>query len=460
VECRANLNRGINMKSTFSCPSCHATFDAEIYDIVDSRLNPDLKQRLLRGQLNVVSCTSCGAQTRIGGPILFHDPEHEMFLIHIPLELNIGQDEREKLIGDLSQRAMNQLSQEMRKGYMLQPEIVVTMQSLIERALHTEGITREMIEDQRAKAKLIEQLMAANGSTEISGVVAEHSELIDEEFFALIQGLLDRAEQEDQEEQVVRLLNLRATLMTSTEAGRRLERRQAAIQRMGSEAKEQNSLSPALLLKHVLEHRDDYDMVDTVVAVGQQALDYSFFVSLSEKIDEQAAGSIEREELMALREHLLKSYDALRERTRKIMEQKERLVGELLKAEDQETSVASRLEEIDESIIQLLDLKGQEAEKNSDAAMVRSVRKLRRVITDQMNARIPPEFRLLNQLLLAKDDEARSKLLEGDDSGVSYESMLALIEELKKEEMFSQSAQLAAAMEKVEAVLRGRVGEG
>ena len=94
-------------------------------------------------------------------PLVYHDPEHQMFMIHVPMELNIPTAERERLIGRMVQQVMGSLPESAPKGYLLQPETILTLQTFMERVLETEGITKEMIERQRAQVELVNTLATA-----------------------------------------------------------------------------------------------------------------------------------------------------------------------------------------------------------------------------------------------------------------------------------------------------------
>jgi len=139
------------METTISCPACRTQFVGNLTQIIDVGLEPQLKSLFLNGSLNVVQCPNCGSITRVSTPLLYHDPEHELFMIHIPMEMGMPHDEEQKMIGQLVRRAMDRLPAEQRKGYMLQPQTVISMQTFMEKVLETEGITPEMLAEQREK---------------------------------------------------------------------------------------------------------------------------------------------------------------------------------------------------------------------------------------------------------------------------------------------------------------------
>jgi len=125
------------MQSQVTCPACQTQFVGELHQIIDVGQNPELNELLLSGYLNVVQCPSCGSVTQVATPLLFHDPEHELFMVHVPMEMNLSHDEQQKVIGRLVRTSMDRLPAEERRGYMLQPQTIISLQTLLEKVLET-----------------------------------------------------------------------------------------------------------------------------------------------------------------------------------------------------------------------------------------------------------------------------------------------------------------------------------
>ena len=73
------------------------------------------------------------------------------------MELNLTKDQQEKAIGDLMREL--KLPQQAMKGYVFQPRRALTMQGLIEQVLQADGVTPDMMDEQRTRVKLLENLM-------------------------------------------------------------------------------------------------------------------------------------------------------------------------------------------------------------------------------------------------------------------------------------------------------------
>jgi hypothetical protein len=60
------------------CPACNLEQEAALVQSINTRQNPELKQRLLAGELNVLACT-CGKRTQLAATLLYHDPDRDFF---------------------------------------------------------------------------------------------------------------------------------------------------------------------------------------------------------------------------------------------------------------------------------------------------------------------------------------------------------------------------------------------
>ena len=53
---------------------CRQPVQANLYSIIDVGKQPQLKDALLRGQINAINCPHCGYRGMLGSPVLYHDP--------------------------------------------------------------------------------------------------------------------------------------------------------------------------------------------------------------------------------------------------------------------------------------------------------------------------------------------------------------------------------------------------
>ncbi len=354
----------------------------------------------------------------------------------VPPEMHMDAMQREQVIGRMVRQAVDNTPQEKRRAYMFQPQSVLTMQTFMENILETEGITREMIARQRQQSDLLRKL--ANADRDVRDfLVEENKKLIDETFLAMLQSILETASQmPNNDEQLLKLTNLRAKLMVETPAGREMERRQTAVQRFSKEAQKQGGLSAELLLKHVLLHREDESLVDAIVMAGQGALRYNFFSLMADEIskEEKAGNMAEAKRLSDLRARLLKVYDEIQKQTRQVMAQAAETLNEILAAPDTETAVLNNLERIDDAFMYYLASQIATSDEQGEVAKTQVLQHIHDIIVGMAEQQTPPEVHLLNALLEAPTDEERTQILAENADLVSPDllDMLNMVQDQVK----------------------------
>jgi hypothetical protein len=419
------------MQAQITCPQCQNRFMAEIYQVIDVGRNPELKQMLLSGYLNMAVCPNCRAATQVSAPVLYHDPEHELFMVHVPMELNLNQIERERLIGQLVKQTVDSLPPEQRRGYMLQPQTVLTMQTFMEKVLETEGITPEMIARQRKQAELL-QTMATADKEVVDILLKERQDEIDETFFSMLKASITAAEESNQEAQALRLINLQARLMRETEIGRRLEEQQKAIHAFRQDVKKAGDrLTPKLLLEHVMANLNEDVVVSALVSMGQQALNYEFFTLLSEEIDQRSqAGDQEvATALTELRQELLDMQEAIRQQSQQMLANANETLQTILSAQDQETAVRQQMEKIDDAFMYLLSATIAKADQEGQSVHAMALRNVQSLIMNEVEQQAPPEIQLMNRLIRAESDEEQQQLLDQNPQAASpqFLQMIAMV---------------------------------
>jgi hypothetical protein len=443
------------MQTQITCPRCQTPFVGDIHQIIDVGLDPDAKQLFLSGFLNAAECPNCNTITQVATPLLYHDPDHELFRVHVPLELNLQHIDQEKIIGQLVQRAMDRLPPEQRKGYMLQPQVIVNMQTLLEKVLETEGITREMIEHQQNQSQLLQEFLAADGEYQTELVNSRKDE-VDQTLFAILRASLDAAESSNESEQALRLINLQAKLYRQTPYGKKIENQQQALQAFSREAKKDDQLSPKLLLKHVLANRNDDEIVEALVVAGQPAFNYEFFVQLSNRIEKRQKSGIDAEELVELRTKLLKLQDELQRLSQEIISRIQAVLGEILAAEDRKIAVLSNLRNIDSTFLNVLSSMYEESRRRGDKKTADDLEEIQDIIVEEMENQAPPEIRLVNQLLRTENEEVQLRLL-GENENLITTELLELTASISADAERSGDKELATRASRVERMVKAQL---
>lgn len=448
------------MQTQINCPRCQTPFTADIHQVVDVGRNPQLKYELLNGTLNLFTCPNCGTSGQLATPILYHDPEHEMFMVHVPMEMNLPHEEQQKLIGKLVQEAMNQIPNEQRRGYMLQPQEIISYQTFMEKILETEGITPEMIARQRDQAKLLQTMAEADKQSQ-DQMIEENAASIDETFFAMLRSTLEAAQQRDDNDTVIKLVNLQAKLYTKTAVGQELERRQRLLREFQQDVRKNDGLTPELLLKHVLRHYEDEGAVEALVAMGQAALNYEFFNGLTQEIERQARkkNKEKAKALTSLRQRLLDLHNQMQEQSREILEGAMSTLQAIMDADDMEAAIQENLGRIDDTFMYVLSAMIAQNEEQGRPDQAAELKRVQDSIMDEAERQVPPQIRVINRLLRAENDEAQRRILDENRELVTPE-LAQMLEALSQEmaaESDGQAAEMTGQIEKLKAMVEARM---
>jgi hypothetical protein len=390
-----------------SCPNCGAPIQAQIQQLLDVARDPSAKGRLLSGSLNRAQCAVCGFDGTIATPLVYHDPAHELLLTFVPVEINMKKPDQERLIGQLINRVIDRLPAEERKGYLLQPKAVLTMQGLIERVLESEGISKEELEAQQAKLRLFEELLRLPEEN-LPAFVTEHDAELDAAFFQLVSLTLQAtADPRAQEAMSGRL----QVLLNQSSFGKRLQAQEAEIQAATESLRElsEGKLTRESLLQLFLDAPSD-DRITALTNLTRPALDYEFFQQLSQKLD-QVKGE-EKKRLEAIRKQILEVTEEIDRIQQARASRSAALLKTLVEAEDVETAVQQAVPLIDELFLGTLEANIGAARERGEEALTKKLEQIENLIQDQITASLPPGIRLAQELLELDSDEARVKLLE------------------------------------------------
>ena len=445
------------MQTQVNCPNCGTTYLADIYQIIDAGLEPQLKEMLLAGQLNIAVCPNCGVGGRIGTPLLYHDPAHDLFMVHVPQELNLDARRREELIGRLVKQAVDQTPPEKRRGYMLQPQTMLTIQSFMEKVWQTEGVTPEMLARQQRQVDLVRNL--ATSSPDVQDVlIEERIGDIDETFFQILRTQIDALSQTGESNQLVGLLNLQAKLMTGTEAGRKLEKQQIALHALSRDAKKAGGITPEILAKHVIANEGDDDLVTAIAISGQSALDYSFFTRLTDEVDkrQKAGDKAGAERLGRIRDNLLEMQREMQEASRQILQEAQDKLDRILAAPNTDEAVSSELDQIDDVFMHVLNARLAHAEAGGRREELSKLQQIQNTVIAQIEGETPPEVRLLSKLVNARDKKERNRLMEASPELIT-EQLVDVVNLLKDQAINSGQEDLSAKLEEIHSELTAKL---
>lgn len=66
------------------CPECSQSQETEAWESLNVTVDPDAKEELLAGKINLFRCRQCGYETHLDCPLLYHDMERQFQVWYVP----------------------------------------------------------------------------------------------------------------------------------------------------------------------------------------------------------------------------------------------------------------------------------------------------------------------------------------------------------------------------------------
>ncbi|MCA9903393.1 MAG: CpXC domain-containing protein [Anaerolineae bacterium] len=393
-----------------TCPNCGTQYPAIVEMIIDVQENPDAKMRLLTGRLNTVQCPNCGVAIVVATPLVYHDAEKELLITFVPMELGIPKDQQEKVIGDL----LRQMPTQSMKGYFFQPRQALTMQGLIEQILHADGVTPEMMEQQRERARLIEQFLQTPDA-ELEALVKEHDADIDGTFLQTMGLFAQQAIAGGQQQAAEAILATQQRIMQLSTYGQEIiadAQQQEAVVREVEQKIRALGQQPtrADFMKLVLEFAEQDEHLQALVGLVRPAFDYQFFNDMTTFIGQAPAD--ERDSLETLRDRLVELTQAVDEEAQVAMQESAALLQAILQNPEPDAFIQENAALLDDTFMAVLSANIQHAEQQGNIEASARLKDIYQKVMQVLQASMSPELRFINQLLSAPSQEEADKLLK------------------------------------------------
>ena len=403
-------------RATINCPNCRQPITADIQQVFDVGVNPQAKQILLSGAVNVAVCPHCGFQGPLSTPLVYHDPEKELLLTYTPPEMNLSPNERERVIGQLINKVVDNLPPEKRKGYLFNPQQMLTMQGMMERVLEADGITKEMLQAQQDRVNLIQRMLDMSDDV-LAEVAKQEDELIDEQFFTLLSTLAQASQAGGDRDTFQKLADLQKKLLPITTFGKQVEQQskdmEAAIKRLQDLGKD---FTRDDLLDLLIDVSENPIQLSVIVSMARPGLDYEFFSLLTERIS--TASDEEAKKLNELREELSEMARRVDEQIAARQEQSRRNLETLLGAPDIRQATLQNLPAIDEFFLDVLEKEMTTAEHSGSKERLN---KMQQIIAAIQEASTPPGAELLQKMIDAPDEKTVDQLMKENQEHIDQE---------------------------------------
>jgi hypothetical protein len=377
--------------------------------MIDTTLDPEGKTLLLTGRLNSAICPHCNSTNVIATPLLYHDPIKEVLITYVPMELNLNKDQQEKAVGDL----LNQLPKDNFKGYMFNPRRALTLQGLAEQVLESDGVTPEMMAQQKERVRIAQELADATPD-QLPTLVQKYDEEIDMRFFQTLTMMAQRsmeAGQSDIANQIIIAQNQIAELSTY---GQKLlqeqEERQEILEQVAQDIQQLvDKPTQTDFLQLAIQYVEDYDSLQALVGLVRPAFDYQFFQQLTEKIGQAPTSS--RDSLNTLRENLLELTTAFDQQSALAAQNAASFIQTLVNHQEPEQLLLQNIHLLDDTFMAVLNANIHQADRRNDTQTSTRLKQLYELVISILQDNMQPELRFVNELLAAENEEEASAMI-------------------------------------------------
>lgn len=430
-----------------SCPRCKSPVLAEVEQLFDLNVDPVAKQRFLSGQFNVIHCPTCGYDGMVTTPIIYHDPDKELLLTFVPPELGLPVNEQERLIGPLINQVVNHLPAEKRKAYLLRPQSMLTFQTMVERVLEADGISKQMIEDQQKRLNLLQRLLSIQQADSRVEVAKQEEALIDESFFSMLSRLIEASVAQGDERSSRVLAEIQKELLEKTEVGKQIQAQSREAQEAVRSLQEasQSGLTREKLLDLIIAAVDSDVRLSTLVSLTRNGMDYQFFQMLSERIDKES-GEI-KAKLEGLRTKLLDFTSKIDKEVQARVDASRKLLYQILTASDIDKALEENLDHVDDFFIQVLEQELKAARGKGDLERISKLQQINAFI--EKASAPPPELAFVEQLLSMKDYDERMKTMQEKADMITPEFLQMLSGLISQTESQKQPEELVNRLKEI-----------
>lgn len=399
------------------CPGCGHRYRSNVYTIADVTQQPELKQALLAGRLNVAVCPQCGYSLLFGAPLLYHDAEKQLYLVFFPQELSMSTEDQERFIGEATNAVISNLPPNAPRGYLLTPHRFMSLMSMIDAILEADGVPREVMEQQRKRVDLIGQLIQVmENEAQLTSLVKQYQDELNYEFFATLSAFIEASSQEGRDDSTQALTQLYQKLVQIT-----------GLDMAQMKAPEDAELTQAI--DRLIEVSDE--TLDEAVSELRASIDYGFFQALTARIEaaERAGKSDEAQRLTERRARILTAVEQIDKEVHSMLESRDGMLREVLAAADPKAALHALGEHLDEGFMTVLSLNIATLQQaGNQAEAVARLEQIRDLTIEVIQERLPPDERFINELLLKDTVEESIALLRQNAAMVTTEFVKKLNE--------------------------------
>jgi hypothetical protein len=188
-------------------------------------------------------------------------------------------------------------------------------------------------------------------------------------------------------------------------------------------------------------------------------IDYTFFQHWTNRIEalRQAGNTAEAERLMLRRQLIVDTVERFDQESRVASEQAVNLLREVISSNDPESVLEAHKDELGELFLLTLSANIEAGQRAGQQEMVARLEEIQRMTVSMLQEQLPPEVRLLNELMRAESRDAQAELLRThsaelpDDFVEQLEGLATSLEEQRMTPRAEQVRQIISLIGEVQA---------
>jgi hypothetical protein len=254
-------------------------------------------------------------------------------------------------------------------------------------------------------------------------LIHQEDQSIDEQFFALLDRLIEVSMAGGDEQSAQKLGELQKIVMEESTFGRELSHQVREVEAALASLREAGqSLDRKKLLELVIDAPNE-ERLRALVSFARAGMDYQFFQLLSERIDRARGDG--RARLVKLRDTLLQYTQEYDRDIAQRVEQTRQKLEQVLSEVDVEQGLAKYSPIIDGIFISVLNSALEQAEAQKDLPRLEKLKQIMEIIE---KASAPPEgVQLLEKLLEAESESEQRRILEENAEKITPELLNSII---------------------------------
>jgi len=229
----------LSRQLSLPCPRCSRPLEVTVWTFVDGEEDPHLKDQLLRGELNTVSCSECGPLGALDCPVVYLESSRKLCACYVTIDLD-SEDDRHRLVRSLIMAMLDDLTLEDVPQFILEPILVPDLASLAflagggapEDAPQAESQDASRSQSAKAPQKsagpqptssvpaAVHDLIKATSDEELFDLIGKYPELVSPDWVEKLEAAAEQASEKGREDVARHLAYLAGFLEDAVEAMR------------------------------------------------------------------------------------------------------------------------------------------------------------------------------------------------------------------------------------------------